>query len=357
MIDAVNENVAMGGNNSKPRLKDVAQVCGVSISTVSRVLNDHPAISVDTKQRVLAAVEAIGYRAPRPQPNAPGDVAAMIVPELQSVYYAKMADLVSKEFCRKGFRTVISASNFCEDSLFDLLRLYIALRVSCLIVMIDANETITEASLALVSDSGLPTCFISAQQELEIPFDCIQIDEKYGVNLAVQHLVRCGYKRLALIGDVQTPNNYHYFVESLRAHGLNVDEERMVMTRARGEVGGYRAAHKLLSKEGQRPDAIYACYDQLAIGAMNAIYEYGLKIPNDIALMGYDNIEIARFVGGGLTTISNPYEDMVRIAVRILQNRLDQRDAATQRIMLLPKLIERNTTGIPNKTRIEAGLP
>ena len=90
---------------------------------------------------------------------------------------------------------------------------------------------------------------------------------------------------------------------------------------------------------------------------MNAIYEYGLKIPNDIALMGYDNIEIARFVGGGLTTISNPYEDMVRIAVRILRNRLDQRDAATQRIMLLPKLIERNTTGIPNKTRIEADRP
>lgn len=346
MVDTTNVTTVVYGNDNKPRLKDVAQVCGVSISTVSRVLNDHPAISMDTKQRVLAAVEAIGYRAPRPQPNAPGDVAALIVPELKSVYYAKIADLVSEEFCSRGFRTVISTSNFCEDSLFDLLHLYIALRVRCMIVMIDANETVTEASLSLIDDSGLATCFISAQQELVIPFDCIQIDEKYGVNLAVQHLLRCGYKRLALIGDVQTPNNYHYFVESLHSHGLSVDEERMIMARARGEVGGYQAAHKLLSKEGQRPDAIYACYDQLAIGAMNAIHERGLKIPDDIALVGYDNIEIARFVGGGLTTISNPYEDMVRIAVRILRNRLDQRDTATQRIMLLPRLIERNTTKV-----------
>ena len=64
------------------------------------------------------------------------------------------------------------------------------------------------------------------------------------MNLAVQHLVRCGYKRLALIGDVQAPNNYHYFVESLRSHRLSVDEDRMIMTRTRGEVGGYQAALK-----------------------------------------------------------------------------------------------------------------
>lgn len=108
-------------------------------------------------------------------------------------------------------------------------------------------------------------------------------------------------------------------------------------------MGGYLRMKELLGME-ERPDAVFAGYDQMAIGAIHAIREAGLSVPRDIAVMGFDDITVARFVEGGVTTIANPSEDLVSIAVNILLKRMEAPNRARQQIALRPRLVIRRTT-------------
>ena len=120
-------------------------------------------------------------------------------------------------------------------------------------------------------------------------------------------------------------------------------ERYVAVGKERGELGGYLRMKELLGLE-DRPDAVFAGYDQMALGAIHAIKEAGLSVPKDIAVLGFDDISASRYVEGGVSTVANPSEDMIAIAVNILLKRLQAPNRARQQIALRPRLVIRKTT-------------
>ena len=164
--------------------------------------------------------------------------------------------------------------------------------------------------------------FITAAYIPEMDFDCLHMDEERGCSMAVEHLIHRGYTRIGCICEPLTLNRRDLFYKVMKRFNMPVYPELVSFGQERAERGGYLRMKELLS--GRRlPDAVVACYDQMAIGALHAIQEAGLRIPQDIAVIGFDGIPASEFVYGGLTTISCPYDDMAGITVRILLRRMD----------------------------------
>ena len=129
----------------------------------------------------------------------------------------------------------------------------------------------------------------------------------------------------------------------MKLQNMKADPQLICIGPERAESGGYLRMKELLSLENP-PDAVFCCYDQMAIGAIHALRETGLRIPEDMAVLGFDNLTASKYIEGGISTIANPYEDMLSIAVNILAKRAKNPQISQQQIALRPNLIVRHTT-------------
>ena len=326
-------------------LKDVAQAAGVATSTVSRVLNGTASISEGTRQRVLEAAEALRYRKRR---TAPGSaplrrVAGIIIPDMASDYYSRLVHTLNECFRQNGYATLFSVTDFDEKAAIRSIEHMAQIRVSCLLIVMDDIEAVSQKLIDSVRLTLLPVMFVRSRHIDLLEADCLFVDEEHGNTLAVEHLLRRGYKRIGFIGERNTMNRYQQFQKTMRRHGAPINRRFARIGDERGELGGYLRMKELLEST-TLPDAIYASYDQMAIGAIHALNEAGLRVPGDVAVIGFDNIPISRYIAGGLTTIGTPFEDMASIAVRVLLHRVASPYGETQQIALKPRLVVRATT-------------
>lgn len=326
-------------------LEDIARETGVSASTVSRVLNGRASISEETRQRVMLAAERLQYRK---RPYAAGvsrmqNVAGIIAPDMTSDYYTRMVHTLNDRFRQKDYSALFSVTNFNPEQTIRAVEQMSRIRVSCLLIILDDTEAISQKLINAVKLTGLPAMFITAKYIPTLDVDCLFVDEERGNTMAVEHLLHRGYQRIAFVGETNTRNRGDIFLRIMKQYGMPVNPAFMRVGRERGEVGGYLRMRELLSLR-ELPDAIYASYDQMAIGAIHAIAEAGLRVPRDIAVIGFDDIAIARYVAGGLTTIGTPFEDMAAICVRILLHRIGQPFGQPQQVAIKPSLLVRATT-------------
>ena len=320
-------------------LKDIAQACGVSVSTVSRALNDSPEIGDDTKQRIRNAAAAMGYslrgRGGRDAPE--WNTVGIIVPEIISDYYARIVHCAKTLLAQRQFSSIVKITDFSADELVDAIQTMQRIRVKCLLIVMDDEEIVSERILRAIHTSRLPVMLITSKYYPLLDFDCIHLDEYSGIIMAVRHLQSRGYQRIGFIGEPMTANRLTAFKQAMKFQGL---EPACICTGPeRGELGGYLRMKELLRRPDQ-PDAVFCSYDLMAIGALHALRESD----RSIAVMGFDDIAAARYIEGGITTVANPYEDMLSIAVRVLTTRLHNPDGPCQQITLQPKLIHRATT-------------
>lgn len=324
-------------------LKDIAQRLGVNTSTVSRALNDSSSISEEMRERVRQTAEEIGYslrgRGGREVPE--WCAAGLIIPEATSEYYAKLAHLAQDRLAQRGYSCMVQLTNFSAVSLISAIHAMARIRVKCLLIVMDAEETVSDKVMDAIHRSGLPTMLVTSDYLPKIDVDCIHFDENIGIRAGVEHLIQRGYRRIAYLGEKMTESRRYSFEQVMAEKGC--PEKLVAVGKERGEMGGYLRMKELLGME-ERPDAVFAGYDQMAIGAIHAIREAGLSVPRDIAVMGFDDITVARFVEGGVTTIANPSEDLVSIAVNILLKRMEAPNRARQQIALRPRLVIRRTT-------------
>jgi len=159
----------------------------------------------------------------------------------------------------------------------------------------------------------------------------------------VQHLQQRGYRRIGFIGEKMTANRLTIFKQAMKLQGLEPEAHFIITGQERGEYGGYLRMKELLSQK-ELPDAVFCSYDTMAIGAIHALREKGMRIPEDMAVIGFDNISVSQYVEGGITTIANPYDDMISIAIKVLTKRENNDQSTRQQIALRPKLIVRSTT-------------
>ncbi len=328
-----------------PKLKDIANQLGVSVSTVSRALNGNSEISPEMRDRVCAAAEEVGYtlqgRGGRATPD--WNCAGIIVPEVQSEYYARIVQTAKNDLAEKGYSIVIKLTDFSPERMIEAVNAMSRIRVKCLLMVIDTEETISSQVIHALNRSGLPVMLITSKYYPLLEFDCIHLDEFSGVVLGIQHLLQRGYKRIGCISDKMSSNRQMIFKQALKQLGVKVDLQTICVGNERAEWGGYLRMREILSRE-IHPDAVFCCYDQMAIGAIYALRECGLQIPRDMAVIGFDNLTVSRYIEGGITTIANPYEDMIAIAVNVLTKRVKNHNASQQQIALRPTLIVRATT-------------
>lgn len=324
--------------------KDIADALGISIATVSRALNDDPRISSAVRQQVASTARKLGYRQKHKKQLASGQIAGILVPEVLSEYYARLVHTANNVFASKNFTTVLRMTSFDQATMARSINEFKTMGVDCILLVIDESETLSEAVLAAVADFASPVFFITMKYIPHFDYDCLFVDEFRGIEMALEHLTRLGWTRIGFIGEQQTIGRYEAFLQITSRLGLDVLSSQIKIVNQRFAAGGYLAMQELL-QEKDLPQAIFVSYDQMAIGAIQALDQAGLSVPADMALVGFDGSLVSEYVGPGLTTISAPYQDMVAIAVRVLLSRLEDGPAASpQQIALKPELLVRGST-------------
>lgn len=326
-------------------LKDIAAELDVSVSTVSRALNDSDEISAEMKERVRETAENLGYtlrgRGGRTTPE--WNTAGIIVPEVVSEYYARVVHMSKEMLAAKGYSAVLKITDFSANEMVEAINCMHRIRVKCLLIVMDDEEVMSDRIVRTIRRSRLPVILITSKYYPLLDFDCIHLDEYSGIVMGVQHLQERGYRRIGFIGERMTANRMTIFKQAMKFQSAELDPQLICTGQERAEAGGYLRMKELLALP-QPPDAVFCSYDQMAIGAIHALRESGKSVPADVAVIGFDNIAVSRYVEGGITTIANPYDDMVSIAVNVLTKRAHNRQSSRQQIALRPKLIVRATT-------------
>ena len=329
-------------------LKEIAGIANVSTSTASRALNNDPRISPEQRLRIQRIADEQNYtkhkaRRMEGKKDSLWEDVGIIVPEINSGYYSNLVHIASDHFARQHYSVLLRLSGFDKDTLIRHILGFEKTDIRCLLIVADDAEQITEEVYQALHRTRIPAMFITTQYNPHMDYDSIYVDETRGIRTGVEYLASRGYKRIGFIGEEMTRGRLLAFRQVMREIGNPIIEELIRISPSRAEEGGYDCMKQLLLMP-KRPDAIFASYDQMAVGALKAIDEEGLRVPDDIAIMGFDNIIMSGYIHRGLTTIENPLEDMISIAVRVLMSRMKNGDAVPQQIALKPDLIIRGTT-------------
>lgn len=289
-------------------LKDIARDLGVSVITVSKVLRDHPDISEGTRKRVMKRVKELDY-----QPNYAARAlitgrtwtVGLVVPDLLHPFFANVAKAISKEIQAKGYSLLISSSD--EEPALEKKEIHqlCARRVDAMIV---ASVQRTVESLHFLSAQKIP-CVLVDRKFAGRPFNFVGVDDQAVGFLATSHLIEQGSERIAHIQgpEVSTAaGRLEGYKKALAVHQMTPPAGYVVPIGPsgdhRGEEAGYEAARRLLSVR-KRPDGIFCFNDPVALGAMRAILESGLRIPEDIAVIGCGNLSYSDFLQVPLSSV------------------------------------------------------
>lgn len=330
----------------RPTIYTVAEYAGVSISTVSRVLNNYPLVKAETKAKVLQAVEALGYQ---PNASARGLAAnttgtiAVIFPKLSGPFFSALIHGAEIATSESGYHLLIyGASGTTLDADNQTLGM-LTTKVDGLIL---ASSEVSRCYIRNLQRQNLPVVVLG-EEPSGTPVDSIQPDNVGGAEKIVTHLIEHGYRRIAMIkgpaARTHASDREHGYRKALQDHGLPCYAE-LVTAGAFNENSGYTAMRHLLQQD-PGPDAVFAASDQMAIGAMAAIHESGLRVPEDIALVGFDDIETAQYLHPPLTTIHQDMLGQGQLAVRMLLARINGTESAVETQILPTALVIRRSCG------------
>ncbi|MEU1128016.1 LacI family DNA-binding transcriptional regulator [Streptomyces sp. NPDC005899] len=330
------------------RLKDVAALAGVSVRTVSNVVSNATAVAPATRARVLAAVEELGYRpnlAARNLRQGRTGLVGLVVPEIHSPYFGALAGLLIDAAQRRGWTVLLERTGGRADLERRLLDGSEGHQVDGMII---SPWSTSPAELASLS-GGLPLVVLG-EMEPDGSIDHVALDNVAAARTAARHLASLGRRRIAAVGlqsrlgHGTAEQRAEGFRRGLAEAGLAPVAEVEVADLHRAE--GARAMRELLAADAP-PDAVFCFSDELALGALRAAAEQGRRVPQDVALMGFDDIEDGRFAVPSLTTIAPDKEQIAERAVQCLTERVLGRlgTMPARRIVVPHRLLARESTG------------
>ena len=292
-------------------IREVARHAGVSVGTVSRVINNNPSVSPELKERVREAIEQLGYR---PNVLARGlrerksRSLGLIIPDVTNPFFAELVKAVEQQASKAGYTVILGNSE--EDPGAE--RVYIEMLVDR---MVDG--------LILVPSLGTKRLLIDAKRPLVLMdrflpgHAFVASDHCGGATSAVEHLVALGHRQISCIaGPPSTAvasERYNGYCQAMKAASLSCGTETTEFG-AFDYDSGYRAALTLL-KKNPRPTAIFASSDQQAVGAMRAAGDLGLRVAQELSVVGFDDIPLGALLTPRLTTVRQPFDALSRLAV------------------------------------------
>ncbi|MGK5522998.1 LacI family DNA-binding transcriptional regulator [Micromonospora sp. URMC 107] len=329
------------------RLKDVAERAGVSVKTVSNVVNGYVHVRPDTRARVEKAIAELNYRpnlSARNLRKGRTGVIAFAVPELDIPYFAELARHVVTAAAELGWTVLIDQTGGGREQE----------RVVASGITEHLIDGLIFSPLALTAEdltglAGTPMVLLGERVD-HGPADHVGIDNVSAAREITAHLAGLGRRRIAAIGSQRTPEGASArlrlagYTAALADAGLAYDERLVAPAPAWHRADGAAAMRGLLTS-GVRPDAVFCFNDTLALGVLRALHEAGLRVPEDVAVAGFDDIEDGRFSVPTLSTIAPDKERIARLAVELLAGRIDGDRTAPPRELSAPwRLAPREST-------------
>lgn len=333
-----------------PTIFDVARRAGVSKSSVSRVLNGGPA-SPATRRAVLEAVESLGYRpnvAARGLVTKRSQTVGFVLTDAADPYYSQVIRGVDTALSEKGYSLILCSTRWDNERELSYVRLLSEHRVDGLIILSGQTTANDAALFALAKEAERPIVVLDRSLP-DADFDTVGVDDFEAAAGVVRHLAKLGHTRIA---HVTGPLNYHSGVRRLEGYksavaelGLDADE-RLIVPGNFTKRGGYEAAMRLFSLD-PRPTAVFAANDISALGVWQAARDAGLSVPQDLALVGFDDIELLTVADIPLTTVRQPRYDYGYLGTQMLLERIAEgRPARERRHVILPtELVVRGSCG------------
>jgi LacI family transcriptional regulator, repressor for deo operon, udp, cdd, tsx, nupC, and nupG len=323
----------------------VAEQAGVSVATVSRVLNGHPNVRAETREKVLAAVAASGYRVNELARNlrtAASRLLLTMVPDVGNPFYAEIVRGIDSVARQHGYFMLLcdtGADPGRERSYFDMLRRRRADGAICL------DPATVQQALAEESNALVWVACCEFDSSVGVPY--VGIDNYRAAGDAVRHLLSRGHRRIALInsgdGYLYAQQREYGYVDALREAGITPAPAWRVHLDSLDYEAGASAAATLLGLR-DAPTAIFAVSDTLAIGVIKGVRNAGKRVPDDVAVVGFDDISLAAQIDPPLTTIAQPMRELGETAARLLLQRLANRAAEVPGVLLPHRLVVRGST-------------
>ncbi|GAB2542669.1 LacI family DNA-binding transcriptional regulator [Gracilibacillus alcaliphilus] len=326
-------------------MRDVAKKAGVSVATVSRIMNGKGKAGTETIARVNQVIEELNYK-----PNAiakslserKSNLIALLVPTLSNPFFPELVREIEMEANRQGYRIFLCNSDDDRDKVEYYLNSMIDHYVSGAIIN---SLHVGKKDLDSLEERGIRTITID-RANFEHPYSNIIVDHQFGGQIAVSHLMnKKNRKKIVFISgpkhEKSSQDRLAGFYSALEK--LEEKTETKIVYSDFSVDDGYEAIKRLL-KQSETFDSIFSSNDAMAIGAMRACYEYGLKIPEDVSIVGYDNIQMASFVQPPLSTVDQHKQDIGAKAVDELIRLLNDEQAKPKQYRLKPVLIPRRTS-------------
>lgn len=333
------------------RMKDIAKDLGLSVVTVSKVLRDHPDIGEETRKRVLQRVKELDYEPnilARSLVTGRSYLVGLIVPGLIHPFFAEVAKALSSAIVGKGYSLIVSSSEEDPELEAREIRHLVARRLDALVIASSSSDT---QIFRRMHNQSQP--FILIDRAFDgLDADFVGIDDVAAGRIATSHLIEIGRRHIAHISGRENSTGVRRregYVEALRAHKLPVREDYTI-SRDFVDTDSHRQgaeAMRQLIQRTPRPDGVFCYNDPMAIGAMNVILDAGLRVPEDIALVGCGNLNYNEWLRVPLTSIDQQSHLIGERAGEILLNVIEGRGGSQPaKIILEPRLIVRaSTTG------------
>jgi len=327
----------------KVTIRDVATRCGVSVATVSRVINNSDQVTAETKKKVLKVIDELGFI---PNTNARGlstrstNTVGIIVPNVSNPFFGELIQGAERAASENGYQIIILNSGYSrEKTLKDIM----VLQSRDVDGIIMSTADIDEKTLDYLHDNQIPFVLMGPVQ-YRYPVNYVSVDNMEGARMAVQHLIDLGHEKIAYCTEKHdnylNQLRYDGYRKALTSKGIEVDQNMYFENDVEKNV-----ARMLLMEKGNRPTAIFAFNDNLALSYMEALERNGVRIPEDMAVVGFDNIKFASYYAIQLTTIDNRQEEFGREGFEILMDILKNDGKKTQQIITKPQLVVRRSCG------------
>lgn len=325
---------------------DVAREAGVSMATVSRVVNNNPNVKPQTRKKVFEAIERLGYR-----PNAVArglaskktTTVGVVIPDISNSIFAEVARGIEDIANMYHYNIILCNADKRKDKEIRVINTLLEKQVDGLLFM---GGIVTDEHIQAFKTSSVPVVLCATADEKKT-MPSVDIDHEGAAFDAVNELIREGHRDIAMItGTLQDPANgyarYQGYKRALEGAGIPVREEYVRVGNYRYESG--MEAAKYFLEQGKRPTAIFSATDEMAIGAIHAIQDAGLKVPEDVSVISVDNIRMASMVRPQLTTVAQPMYDIGAVSMRLL-TKLMNKDSVEQSQVVLPhEIIRRKST-------------
>jgi LacI family transcriptional regulator len=332
------------GRRGRVTIREVAELAGVSIATVSRVLNGHSDVSAQTREAVQRVIEERGYQAaPRSRPGST-QLVGVAIPFVHPGYFAEILSGAAEALYERDVRIMLCPTRHSRAREMSLLERLAGGEADGAILVLPEESS---AELAALARHGFPFVIVDPRTDVAEGIPVVSAAHSSGAAQATRHLLELGHRRIGVIGG---PEGWIATQERLRGchaalAGCGVLPDPALARYSDFTIGGGRAAAQRLLDLDDPPTGIFAFNDNMAIGAIQAAATRGLRVPADISVAGFDDTVEAAITVPALTTVRQPLAELGRTAVSLLLRQLENRRLEPLRVELETRLVLRDSTG------------